>query len=359
MLKHVFDEKINHPNIQFICHLAVDAEPWHLGTVAPIKNADHIVALTEFGKGVLEPLLNRSVDYIWHGVDTDNLYPLSPQERHQLRIDSSKGVFDKDTFVAGFVGKDQYRKQNDKIWEYTHYMRYGDYITCEDCGRVTLMEWDPSKGQVKDPLHLTTYDRGYNYSHCSYCGSSKVVKGQPNEKFYTYLHMPYRESDAWNPDQLNAIWRVQDRVFNTKNLTPNRGVDKEDMNNIYNLFDMLYFPSGGEGFGMPVLESMACGVPVMYSNYSAHAEVAGDAGIPLKCSYVTEMMSCYNRARVDTAHAVEMTNKILKNRKLVKPLINRGLKIAKDNTWEIIGNKWLKYIDNVSEKCSKAIGVIV
>ena len=44
---------------------------------------------------------------------------------------------------------------------------------------------------------------------------------------------------------------------------------------------MLVLPSFEEGFGLPVLEAMACGVPVVVSNRGSLPEVAGDAASPV------------------------------------------------------------------------------
>jgi glycosyltransferase involved in cell wall biosynthesis len=51
----------------------------------------------------------------------------------------------------------------------------------------------------------------------------------------------------------------------------------EDLPAIYNLGDFFVFPSLYEGFGLPVVEAMASGVPVMTSNTSSLGEIAGDA----------------------------------------------------------------------------------
>lgn len=54
---------------------------------------------------------------------------------------------------------------------------------------------------------------------------------------------------------------------------------QEELPLIYNLADLFVYPSLYEGFGLPVLEAMACGTPVITSDVSSLPEVAGDAAI--------------------------------------------------------------------------------
>lgn len=56
-------------------------------------------------------------------------------------------------------------------------------------------------------------------------------------------------------------------------------VPPEDLLYLYNAARMLVMPSFYEGFGLPALEAMACGTPVIVSNVSSLPEVVGDAGI--------------------------------------------------------------------------------
>ncbi len=56
-------------------------------------------------------------------------------------------------------------------------------------------------------------------------------------------------------------------------------LDFEDMPGFYSASDMFLFPSLREGFGMPVLEAMACGTPVITSDASSMPEIAGGAAL--------------------------------------------------------------------------------
>ncbi|MBA7626717.1 Alpha-maltose-1-phosphate synthase [subsurface metagenome] len=91
---------------------------------------------------------------------------------------------------------------------------------------------------------------------------------------------------------------------------------------------MFVYPSLYEGFGLPPLEAMACGTPVITSNTSSLPEVVGDAGI---------MTDPYN---VDgLANAM---HEVLTNDGLSEDMIKKGLKRAKMFSWEKTAKETLK-----------------
>ena len=56
-------------------------------------------------------------------------------------------------------------------------------------------------------------------------------------------------------------------------------VDQPDLPAVYNLAEAFIYPSIYEGFGLPVLEAMACGTPVITTDVSSMPEIAGEAGV--------------------------------------------------------------------------------
>lgn len=94
----------------------------------------------------------------------------------------------------------------------------------------------------------------------------------------------------------------------------------EDLPALYKNATCLAFPSLYEGFGLPVLEAMAAGVPVLTSNVSSLPEVAGDAAITVDPYDVDAITDGLQKLILDTT--------------LRDTLIQKGLARAKEFTWE-------------------------
>lgn len=78
-------------------------------------------------------------------------------------------------------------------------------------------------------------------------------------------------------------------------------VPSDDLVKIYNMADVFVFPSIYEGFGLPPLEAMACGVPVITSNSSSLPEVVGDAALLVDPKNVEELAGSIKRVLGDPA----------------------------------------------------------
>jgi glycosyltransferase involved in cell wall biosynthesis len=97
-------------------------------------------------------------------------------------------------------------------------------------------------------------------------------------------------------------------------------VPHADMAALYNCAEALVYPSWYEGFGLPPLEAMACGTPVIASRAASLPEVVGDAGILVDPSDVPGLADAMCR--------------IVRDKALREDLIRRGLARAEMYSWE-------------------------
>ena len=104
-------------------------------------------------------------------------------------------------------------------------------------------------------------------------------------------------------------------------------VPDEELPLYYQGAEMLVFPSMYEGFGIPILEAMACGIPVITSNISSMPEVAGNAAVLVNPYETNEIAAAMQR--------------ICSNRDLRKDLIAKGSKNVKRFNWEKTAEKTL------------------
>jgi glycosyltransferase involved in cell wall biosynthesis len=86
-------------------------------------------------------------------------------------------------------------------------------------------------------------------------------------------------------------------------------VPDEDLPALMSAAEMLVFPSLHEGFGLPVVEAMALGVPVVTSNVTALPEVAGDAAFYADPTSIADIAAQMNRILTDRQLAVRLRDK--------------------------------------------------
>ena len=113
-------------------------------------------------------------------------------------------------------------------------------------------------------------------------------------------------------------------------------VSDEELAILYTQASLFIYPSLYEGFGIPPLEAMACGAPVMVSDASTLPEVCGDAAY-----YVDPL---------DTKVIKEGIQKVLGDDALQKALIAKGLVRAKEFSWEKSALEHHAVFDKVLDK---------
>jgi len=223
-----------------------------------VRRADRIVAVSEATARDLERVSNVSgsrIEVIHHGVDS----AYKPQDGAKAaRYVAAKYGVSKDYALA--VGTVQPRKN-----------------------LVTLVEaWSVLRGRVSDGFQL-------------------VVAG----------------ARGWKNTRLDETVRQLGLTGNEMRFLGM--VPEEDLPVLYSGSSVFVFPSLYEGFGLPLVEAMACGVPIVASNTSSVPEVVGDAALLVSPTQPEAFAQAILRVRSDAT--------------LRKALIEKGLSRAAGFSW--------------------------
>jgi glycosyltransferase involved in cell wall biosynthesis len=146
---------------------------------------------------------------------------------------------------------------------------------------------DPRFRPVTDPAALSAVRARYGLGHGPFILSVSTLQPRKNYRRLIQAFVPLAEhhpelnlviggGKGWRydeilaePDRLGIAGRVLFPGF----------VEDSDLPALYSAAMALAYPSLYEGFGLPVLEAMACGTPVIASDRSSLPEVTGDAGL--------------------------------------------------------------------------------
>lgn len=126
----------------------------------------------------------------------------------------------------------------------------------------------------------------------------------------------FDSSNPWNQDRL----KVREALSSNNNIQALGFISSEELIAIYNLATVFIMPSLYEGFGLPILEAMACGCPVITSKNGSIPEIAGNAAFYVDALSVESIK--------------EGIWELLKDKNLQNKLSIEGLRQVKKFTWK-------------------------
>ena len=183
-------------------------------------------------------------------------------------------------------------------------------------------------------------DTGLSNSFILYVGTLEPRKNV-SRLLQAYLELPAQTKNEFQLVLVGAkvgddrdIARVMERAKDRIRYLGFLG--QKELPYIYNLASAFVFPSLYEGFGLPPLEAMACGCPVVVSKAAALPEVCGDAA-----QYVDPD---------DAASIANGIQGVLSDERLRRDLIERGCQRIKNFTWEKTAREILKVFYDVSDE---------
>lgn len=237
--------------------------------------------------------------------------------------------------------------KNPRLWSWKVYNSINDkdfYITNSENTRQDVLKYFP---QVKPENIKTTYlgvndnfrpvyktsEFKYVFSLCTLGKRKNLIFAIKN--FFTFINR-YKINDLylvlgggiWKKFESELYQAIGD--FDKSKIIFKGYVKDEELPELYSNALMFIYPSLYEGFGLPVLEAMKCGCPVITSNTSSLPEVIGDAGIKINPNDDEELIAAYKKMYCDNFF-----------RELC---IERGLIRAKKFSWEKCALELLEFI---------------
>lgn len=142
----------------------------------------------------------------------------------------------------------------------------------------------------------------------------------------------FDRTNPWNKD----LVRAQELAKDDKRIIRVGFVPTDDLVCLYNSASVFVMPSLYEGFGLPVIEAMACGTPVVTTRAGSLSEVAGDA-----CIYVDPF---------DTDNIAKGIGEVFFSKDLQLKLQRTGLEQAKKFSWRKTATETIGVYEKILEK---------
>lgn len=267
-----------------------------------LGNTTKITAMSEWGKSQYP-----GSKLVYHGVDTDQFWPVKDRP-----ITVSSGVtlkskrdckkafgFDPDGFLVLRVDKNSGRKDFAATWQ----------------ALVPVM-----KRHRDIQVHF----------HCTAKNADNGVN----------LYALYARSAAEGVDR--------DRFFNPDQHDTFTGWPQQDLNALYNAADLFVTTSRGEGFGLTIAESLACGVPVIGQNVSAIPEVIGPGGILIEPQRLVTVPSGEDVWLADVEAFSAAIERAYLSAGLRRDLGEAGRQHVTKFTWDFAAARFNEYIEELA-----------
>ena len=227
-------------------------------------------------------------------------------------------------------------------------LEISDHIICvsQNTKRDLMRYYDVDEKKVSVVYHGNTFQNFihnkknpiFQFKYFLYVGGRKRYKN-----FFSVIEAFKKNKQIYNEYKIICVGGGKFLESEKKKLIENDFdlrkiifLDRTDDNDLFNLYKnatALIYPSFYEGFGMPIIEAMSLGCPVISSNTSSLTEVFGDAAISFSPSSIKELTNNLEKIAFDDD--------------LKRKVIDLGYKQSKKFTWERCIDKTLTIYNKV------------
>jgi len=301
-------QHIHNYALNFVPYAIIDHSPVSPAITSRLHTAYKVLAPSRFAQRELKTAGIDNVAYMPHGVRTD-LYKSLEEHKEDCK---RQWFLDPDDFTVLMVTMNRVRKMN------PHAFRgYKRFLEMNPDVKSHLLFWgdmQPRGGEeTEGAIGGGVSDAGVNLlPEVMNLGLGEAITWPDRS-------MISQGIPEWAGDDYKGGW---------------------DMVKLYNAADVLLFCTGGEGFGLPLIEAQACGVPVVATDYAAGPEQVG-AGLTVKAdNYVIINTPGVRRAIASVDGIAEALTKIMNSDR--EKMTRRAIRFADRYSWENVVEKYYK-----------------
>ena len=329
MVEHIMKSQFR-DNYKVVLTPTVDSAPQRQEWVDNIyKKADVVTTYSRFGKRILEGQGVSVADVTSPAVNLDVFTP-----RDKMEVRSEWGL-QKGLKVIGTVMRNQKRKCFPQLFEAYSQLRknYGHLREVKRSVLLCHTSWPDVGWDIPELIRRNGLNRHviftYKCDGCHRCFFSWFIPSEGKKGLGKCIfcgemkaHMPNTHS----------------------------GVSTEEIADIFNMMDIYVQPAICEGWALPIVEAKACGVPGLYSNYSAmedHVENGGGMAIDIGAFY-TEAETMAVRSFPSVQSMVDGFKFLLSNPKKRKRMGKKARECALEmHNWSVTADKFEKVFDDL------------
>ena len=167
------------------------------------------------------------------------------------------------------------------------------------------------------------------------------AKDKPDAMLYLHAQI----DGYWDIEELVRRFGVEPKTRATLNLDPQHGIDDEKLATVYNALDVFVLPTMAEGFGLPIIESQACGVPCLVTDYSACSELVPEPFNRLRVKDTLIMARNFDQAIVDEADITAKLERLYADRAEAQRLGESGRQFVQKLAWDNVCAELVRLIE--------------
>jgi glycosyltransferase involved in cell wall biosynthesis len=171
-----------------------------------------------------------------------------------------------------------------------------------------------------------------------------------------YCHTEAFESRGRNLQILREHLGIQNITFFPSKVKMLTGIETEAMVSMYNALDVYLQPSKGEGFGIPIIEAQACGVPVIVTNWTSMPELMGGGWLLKDLRPEWTMQHSWEAAcnPDEIVKYLEQAYRMKKSGELAKLKIKARAKAIEYDEAKVFKEYWMPILKDIQKEVDKS-----